>query len=223
MGSDKEFLGKKFLGYRMTLKHFHDIKKFDVLICLDTEWTCWQDSLELGWPDPERPPEIIQIGLASYDIPDFSLLNTFDSLVAPKLNPLLSEYCADLLSLKQSDIDQAETFAQVSDNLSSFLSAYKQQKVLICSFGPDWERVALEAKRNLISDPISRISKMDLCLELSLIFDIPYREITREVIVERLNLVKNPRRHEALFDAYQLIDIIQGLYKMSRKVSFLRK
>ena len=204
----------------MTLKHFHDIKTFDVLICLDTEWTCWQDSLELGWPDPERPPEIIQIGLASYDTLAFSLLNTFDSLVVPKLNPLLSEYCTDLLSLKQSDLDQAETFAKVSDNLTSFLSVYKQQKVLICSFGRDWEHFALDAKRNSISDPISQFSKMDLRLELSSIFDIPYRETTREVIVERLNLAKNPRRHEALFDAYQLIDIIQGLYKMSRKVLF---
>lgn len=216
----KKFWRIKFPGYRMTLKHFHDIKTFDVLICLDTEWTCWQDSLELGWPDPERPPEIIQIGLASYDTLAFSLLNTFDSLVVPKLNPLLSEYCTDLLSLKQSDLDQAETFPQVSENLTSFLSVYKQQKVLICSFGHDWEHFSLDAKRNSISDPISRFSKMDLRLELSSIFDIPYRETTREVIVERLNLAKNPRRHEALFDAYQLIDIIQGLSKMSRKVSF---
>lgn len=196
------------------MKNFESIDNVEVLICLDTEWTCWEGSHELGWPNPKQPPETIQIGLAVYGLPTFSLIDTFDSFVAPKLNPQLSDYCLDLLPLIQSDVDQADNFVQVSERLVSFLSIYEPKKSLICSFGPDWEKLAEDAKRNLVFDPVREFPKIDVRLVLSQLFDIPYRGLTREVILDRLDLTQIARRHDALTDAHQLICLIQSARNM---------
>ena len=199
----------------MILRCFEEIDDFNFLICLDTEWTCWEDSFKLGWPDPKFPPEIIQIGLAVYDIPAFSLLNTFVSYVSPKVNPVLSEYCTTLLPLTQSDIDQASCFCEVSGDVTAFLAPYLPQLSLICSFGQDCEYVAADANRHLVDNPLSAFSDMDVRCEFSRIFDIPIRKITREFIMKKLNLVEAVGRHDALFDAHQVCELIRGVRDFS--------
>ena len=69
-------------GVRLNL-----VDNYDYLICLDGEWTCWETSLHTGWSNPKYPPEVIQIGIAIYDINNNNLLNEYVSYISPTINP----------------------------------------------------------------------------------------------------------------------------------------
>ncbi len=57
------------------------------LLLMDLEFTCWKDSLSSNWSDPSRPPEVVGVGLAAYDLHAERVLGTLHSWVRPKLNP----------------------------------------------------------------------------------------------------------------------------------------
>ena len=101
------------VGIQDQLLSFEEIDKFEYLICLDSEWTCWENSLENRWSDPEYPPEVIQIGLAIYDLSQGRILDEFVSYVSPTINPILSDYCKNLLLITQEIVDQARRFPEV--------------------------------------------------------------------------------------------------------------
>ena len=44
------------------------LNQFSHLICLDLEYTCWENSIQDDWPDPQFPAEILQVGMAVFDL-----------------------------------------------------------------------------------------------------------------------------------------------------------
>ena len=65
------------------------------------------------WSDPERPAEMIEIGMIAYDAVTRTELASYTSAVKPLINPVLSDYCLDILSIKQPEVDAAPAFEQV--------------------------------------------------------------------------------------------------------------
>jgi inhibitor of KinA sporulation pathway (predicted exonuclease) len=74
-------------------------------IIFDLEATCWEKS-------NGKVSEIIEIGavkLAS----NLEVISLFSEFVKPTINPLLSEFCKNLTSITQSDVDYASPFEEV--------------------------------------------------------------------------------------------------------------
>ena len=193
------------------LINFGNVDDCTFLICLDCEFTCWENSEALDWPDPDFPPEIIQIGLSVYDILTFTVLDEFSSYVSPKVNTALSEYCKDLLDINQENIDNAKLFSQIADSINVFLNPYTPPKSLVCSFGPDCERIAADSRRQSFTDPLARYNKLDLRLEAARILGYGNQSIYREFIYKDLDLPPCVGRHDALSDARDLVRIVQAL------------
>ena len=74
-----------------------------------------------NWPDPQFPAEVIQVGMASFDMTKNQCLAKFSSYVRPVLNPRLSDYCINLLQIPQSTIDNSPALPEVIDQISSFV------------------------------------------------------------------------------------------------------
>jgi inhibitor of KinA sporulation pathway (predicted exonuclease) len=187
------------------------LEKIDYLVCLDSEWTCWEDSLEKGWPDPDFPPEVIQIGLSIFDNETLTLLDEFVSYVSPRVNPMLSEYCKNLLSLTQDTIDNAKSFSSIANDIAVFLEAYPPSRAVVYSFGPDWETISADALRHSVDDPLDRFEKLDLRVEAARILGHNGQSILREWVYRSLGLSDCAKRHDALYDARDLVRIIDAL------------
>ena len=198
------------VGNQDQLLSFEEIDKFEYLICLDSEWTCWENSLENRWSDPEYPPEAIQIGLAIYDLSQGRILDEFVSYVSPTINPILSDYCKNLLLITQEIVDQARRFPEVSNDISVLLKNYSPSRGFICSFGSDWEKIAANALRCTVNDPLVSFQKLDLYLELSGILEHDNDSKSREVAWEILGLPEMPNRHDALVDAHDVKRILDA-------------
>ena len=85
-----------------------------VAVVFDLEFTAWEDSMATNWMRPGAFQEIVQIGAVKVD-GDFNAGESFDVLVRPRLNPVLSSYLERLTgitneALEAKGVDFAEAY-----------------------------------------------------------------------------------------------------------------
>ena len=70
------------------------------------EWTAWEGSRERDWTGPGEEREIVEIGAVKLDGTDgLSETMSFEILVRPTINPIVSGYFTDLTGITQTYID----------------------------------------------------------------------------------------------------------------------
>lgn len=104
-------------------------------IIVDLEATCWQKKAV-------DQNEIIEIGAIKVNR-NFEIESEFSHFVKPKLNPNLSDFCVELTSIQQINIDTASDFSSVIAKFKDWINI--SESYLLCSWG-------LYDKTQLISD-----------------------------------------------------------------------
>lgn len=95
-------------------------------IILDLEATCWKER------SIDKQNEIIEIGAVKFDSIG-NALGEFNAFVKPKLNPELSEFCVQLTSITQAEIDAAEPYPIVITKFQDWINL--DTEYLLCSWG----------------------------------------------------------------------------------------
>ena len=171
------------------------------VIVVDLEATCWeQDST------PERM-EIIEIGAVCLITGAETPLSEFSAFVKPTASPLLSEFCTQLTSIQQQDVDSADTFATVFPH---FLDWIGEDPFRLVSWGRyDLDQLRLECKRNDISFPPCFKNHIDLRKMFA-----RTRRIAPPSLKAALTLLEIPlvgTHHRALNDAKSAAHIAQKI------------
>ena len=91
-------------------------------IILDLEATCWEG-------DRTKRNEIIEIGAVK--VIDGKIADEFQRFIKPKLNPILSDFCKQLTSIKQEDVDNAQNFTEVIEGFQKWIG----NDYYLCSWG----------------------------------------------------------------------------------------
>jgi len=74
--------------------------------------------------------EVIEIGAVKLN-ENLEIIEEFQSFINPKLNKTLTDFCKQLTSIKQDDVDYADTFEIVIEKFKTFIgNEYK-----LCSWG----------------------------------------------------------------------------------------
>lgn len=94
------------------------------LCVVDLEATCWENKRMpgpngQGWVEPQM--EIIEIGAQLLRLPQLELEDEFDTFIRPKLNPVLSDFCKTLTSIRQEDVDKAPLFPDALEKFVAWL------------------------------------------------------------------------------------------------------
>ncbi|GAB5425982.1 MAG: exonuclease domain-containing protein [Crocinitomicaceae bacterium] len=84
-------------------------------IILDLEATCWEDR------SIKRRSEIIEIGAVKIN-EEKEIVDEFCAFIQPSLHPELSEFCTELTTITQEDVDGAETFERVIRNFWEWIN-----------------------------------------------------------------------------------------------------
>ena len=95
-------------------------------IILDLEATCWKEKSK------EQKNEIIEIGAVCINDKQ-EVVSEFNEFVRPIINPALSDFCKELTSISQTDIDKADTFEIVIERFKSWINIHEDY--LLCSWG----------------------------------------------------------------------------------------
>ncbi len=196
-----------------------DLGQFKSVLCLDTEFTCWENSLRGGWSDPEFPPEILQIGLAGYDTASGTTISEYVSFVRPALNRELSDYCKNLLRLSQQTIDQASSLPVIVTEIENYLLDFKPKNCCLCSFGPDLIKISGDTARQNLPDPFEKFAWLNLQSEAGGVLPETGTRPQREDIKPGLGLNESINRHDALDDARDVKLILDALCRMPWKSS----
>lgn len=113
------------------------MKHLPLIIC-DLEATCWKD-------EPYKDEmEIIEIGAVR--IVDGKVTDEFQSMVKPVLHPVLSDFCKELTTISQGEVDGAAWFAEV---YPSFMRWIGPKPFVFASWGRyDIKQLKLDVARH---------------------------------------------------------------------------
>ncbi len=99
----------------------------------DLEFTAWEGSMARRWLAPGEFTEVVQIGAVKLDPQSCAELESFDVLVKPRLNPVLSDYLVRLTGVSNADIAaRAIDFAEAYRRFVEFAGGGR-----IAAFGRD--------------------------------------------------------------------------------------
>lgn len=101
-------------------------------VIFDLEFTTWPDALEQDWSAPGQLREIVQIGALRLS-EDHSVVEEFEALVRPVVNPTLSPFFTTLTGIDQRTVDRHGL--PPAQALSDFLAFCRGRSVL--SYGND--------------------------------------------------------------------------------------
>ncbi|HMP17761.1 MAG TPA: 3'-5' exonuclease, partial [Gemmatales bacterium] len=94
-----------------------------IIVC-DLEATCWKDK------PYHQEMEIIEIGAVR--IADGVMLDEFHCMVQPVLHPKLSDFCQELTTIRQEEVDQGLLFPQAYMRFLEWMGA---EPFLFASWG----------------------------------------------------------------------------------------
>jgi inhibitor of KinA sporulation pathway (predicted exonuclease) len=196
--------------HRLTLDEFLESEN---LLLLDLEYTCWEDSLATDWEDPNRPPEVIEIGLASYSPEKHMVAEVYSSYIRPRLNPHLSKYCLNLLNISQDCLDGAPSLAEALWSLVPRLNTFASTGYVTCSWGVrDRLFLAQDANRVGLVDPFACWAHADIgCLCRDACAHPESSGLDRDAMRTLLALQPNKGRHRAMDDALDLVQFCEWL------------
>ncbi|RON55971.1 3'-5' exonuclease [Pseudomonas frederiksbergensis] len=194
------------------------IKSFDFMLCIDLEATC-DELMESENPralvvSPDEM-ETIEIGVAVIDLRRMETVDMFQRYVRPVLHPTLTDFCINLTSIRQADVDAAQSFPKVATEFTAFLQKYPN--AVWGSWGDyDADQLAADALRANCTPILCGVQHLDIERSYREIFACP--SIGLWAAVEALGLNWSGQYHRGIDDAKNLADMVVLLLARSRKI-----
>lgn len=198
------------------------------LLCVDLEATCddypeglspeEQELYELQVPRHEM--ETIEIGAVLLDVENgCCVVAEFAEFVRPVLHPKLTGFCQDLTTISQADVDQAEGYAVVAEQLQAFLKPYQEQGgVQWCSWG-DYDRKQLVADAERLGCPAMLDPGRHCSMKRWHWKVYACRGMGLRPAAESLGLEWQGTYHRGVDDARNLAGIVRHLFRSSNGVT----
>lgn len=95
-------------------------------IILDLEATCWEKR-------DKQPNEIIEIGAVCIN-EEKQIISEFNRFVKPTVHTMLSDFCTELTSITQQQVDDAQLFPIVLEEFQNWILSFGVE-YLLCSWG----------------------------------------------------------------------------------------
>jgi len=184
------------------------------LVIFDLEFTAWAGAMAGHWLAPGQFKEVVQIGAVRLDLESLAVTGSFDCLVKPRINPVLSDYFEQLTGI---------TNARLARDGVDFETAYRRFVAFadsdpIASFGHDeW---VLEG--NIRLHGLKSLPALPAFLELRGWFDrngIETKSLHSCDVGPLLGVPFEGQRHDALCDSRSIAAGIAVLIKRGAKLN----
>jgi 3'-5' exoribonuclease 1 len=160
-------------------------------IIVDLEATCWENIRSYD------RMEIIEIGATKMPGPDSEPTEEFVEFIKPVAEPILSHFCADLTTIKQSDVDAADSFPIV---FRRFLDWIGNDHFFLCSWGQyDQSQFIIDCNRHDIEFPETFHNHINLKREFAKMFSVKSCGMSRALTIAGFSL--DGTHHRGIDDA----------------------
>ena len=172
----------------------------------DLEYTAWECSMARHWLTPGEFKEVVQIGAVKLDADSFAILDSFDTLVRPRINPLLSPYFEKLTGITSRQLaHDGEDFAIAYARFLDFAAEGP-----IAAFGRD----DLSLRENLRLYGMTGARALPVFYDLSgwfAVLGLDPRGMHSCDLAPALGMPFQGRAHNALDDAKSLATVMAAL------------
>jgi len=181
------------------------------LYCVDLEATCD----EVGVHESPRSlvvapdqMETIEIGLVVIDLETLEIVDEFQRFVRPQINPRLTDFCKQLTSIQQADVDSAGTYVEVGLELGAFIARYPD--AAWASWG-DYDARQLERDAGFAACPslLAGLQHFNVRKWHKGLYDDQPKSLKQTV--ESLGLVWQGTYHRGIDDARNVASIIKEM------------
>ena len=182
----------------------------DKAVVFDLEFTSWPGSNERNWSLPNEDREIIQIGAVKIETTgDMREVDSFQILVRPLKNPILSDYIVNLTEITQEKVEKEGILFPLA--LSRFINFIGEHPIDILSNGGDEE--VIEENCQIHNIPFLSIFKKSTDLEIyfSEVLGISRKNCTSGMLPELFRLNNHEKQHDALGDARSISQALRYL------------
>jgi inhibitor of KinA sporulation pathway (predicted exonuclease) len=182
----------------------------DKAVVFDLEFTSWPGSNERNWSLLEEDREIIQIGATKIEMTgNMREVDSFQILVRPLKNPVLSDYFVDLTSITQEKVEKEGVLFPLA--LSRFINFIGEFPIDISSNGADEEVIEENCKIHDIAFPSIFAKAIDLKYYFSNILGISQRDCISGELPKLFGLNSHEKLHDALGDARSISQALRYL------------
>ena len=182
----------------------------DKAVVFDLEFTSWPGSNARNWSLPNEDREIIQIGAVKIETTgDMREVDSFQILVRPLKNPILSDYIVNLTEITQEKVEKEGILFPLA--LSRFINFIGEHPIDILSNGGDEE--VIEENCQIHNIPFLSIFKKstDLKIYFSEVLGISRKNCTSGMLPELFGLNNHEKQHNALGDARSISQALKYL------------
>ncbi|MFO0759961.1 MAG: 3'-5' exonuclease [Byssovorax sp.] len=109
-------------------------------LVIDLEATCDEEHRI-----PQKKMETIEIGAVLVDAATLAPVGEFQTFIRPLVTPVLTDFCKQLTTITQEQVDRAPVFREAIESLRRFID---DRDALFCSWGDyDRNQFEIDAKR----------------------------------------------------------------------------
>ncbi len=191
-----------------SLKTF--LSSTNIVLIYDLEYTSWEGSMERSWSFPWEAPEVIQIGAVMIETTgDMREVDSFQILVRPLKNPILSEYIINLTGITQEKVERDGVLFPLA--LSRFMKFIEGYSARISSNGGDEKVIEENCEIHNIPFPPIFTKSTNLRPYFSGVLGVPQEDCISGTLPDVVGLSNNEKSHDALGDARSIFQTIKYL------------
>ena len=174
--------------------------KYDKIIVVDIEATCWEKN------SPQGVNEIIEIGICPIGTKSGNLLEPRSIIVKPG-HSTVSEFCTKLTTLTNEDVESGTSFSEACAILTN---EYKAEKYTWASYGNyDMNQFKTQCGRENVTYPFSG-SHINVKVLFALVNSLP-RQIGMAKALKMLKIPLEGTHHRGVDDARNIAKILSKI------------
>jgi 3'-5' exoribonuclease 1 len=168
-------------------------------VIVDLEATCWDTSGD------RSQMEIIEIGAVLLDSETGPPIQEFAEFVRPVVVPILSEFCKQLTSIKQAQVDAADGFSTV---FARFVDWIGPAPFTLCSWGGyDLNQFRQDCRRHQVALPATFERHINLKKEFARLMHVRLCGMSKALRILQIPLVGT--HHRGIDDARNIAKLAQ--------------
>ncbi len=183
----------------------------NISVIFDLEYTSWPGSNDRVESLPGKYHEIVQIGAVIIEMSeDMREVDSFQTLVRPQKNPILSDYFVGLTCITQEQVERGGVLFPLA--LIQFMDFIGEHPINILSNGCDDEIIKENCQIHNVPFPPIFLNAINLKPYFSEILGLSLRDCTSGVLPELFGLNSSEKAHDALADTRSISQVLRYLW-----------
>lgn len=186
------------------------LRRFKTLLVVDLEATCWAEGR-----GPREDMETIEFGAVLVRMSDLKPIDERSWFIKPKLHPVLSEFCTQLTSITQEQVDSAQPFEKVCELIAEWLEPHRERLGWGSWGNYDKHQLQKDAARLKMQSPLEPYHHRNLKVAFSKQHDLGKWRPGMRAALELCGLAVDGTHHRGIDDARNITRMLP--YILDRK------